>query len=116
MSIDLLVFGPHPDDIEIGLGGSIARHTAEGRSVIIVTHKLHEIIEVADRITIMRDGRTVATLDKKATTEAELARMMVGRDVALKVRRTPLRQGNPILRVPALMVRASTGPAAPRPH
>jgi len=85
---------------------------AEGRSVIIVTHKLHEIIEVADRITIMRDGRTVATLDKKATTEAELARMMVGRDVALKVRRTPLRQGNPILRVSDLYVADDRGASA----
>lgn len=82
---------------------------AEGRSVIIVTHKLHEIIEVADRITIMRDGRTVATVDKETTTEAALARMMVGRDVALKVQRAPQHLGKPILRVSGLHVADDRG-------
>ena len=87
---------------------------AEGRSIIIVTHKLHEIIEVADRVTIMRDGRTVATLDKHATTEAELARLMVGRDVALKVHRSPLRRGEPLLAVRELAVEDDRGEPAVR--
>ena len=86
----------------------------EGRSIIIVTHKLHEIIEVADRVTIMRDGRTVATVDKDATTEAELARLMVGRDVALTVQRSPLRKGGPLLTVRGLAVQDDRGEPAVR--
>lgn len=87
---------------------------AEGRSIIIVTHKLHEIIEVADRVTIMRDGRTITTVDKKDTTEAELARLMVGRDIALKVRRTPLRKGPTLLTVRDLAVDDDRGEPALR--
>ncbi|MBE2274778.1 MAG: ABC transporter ATP-binding protein [Rhodobacteraceae bacterium] len=85
---------------------------AEGRSIIIVTHKLHEIIEVADRVTIMRDGKTVATVAKEDTTEAELARLMVGRDVLLRVRKSPLKRGATLLTTQGLKVNDDRGEEA----
>ena len=54
---------------------------ASGVAVVYVSHRLPEVLEIADRITVLRDGRHVATVPARGTTEAELARMMVGRDV-----------------------------------
>ncbi|MFT7220074.1 MAG: ABC-type uncharacterized transport system ATPase subunit [Candidatus Azotimanducaceae bacterium] len=82
---------------------------AEGRSVIIVTHKLHEIMEVADQVTILRDGKTIACVAKHATSETELARMMVGRDVDLKISRSDYKRGQPSLCVSNLHVRDDRG-------
>ena len=56
----------------------------QGRSIVIVTHKLQEILELADRVTVMRDGRVVGAVTTQQTTEQELARLMVGRDVNLR--------------------------------
>ncbi len=88
----------------LALLASLRSLVADGRSVIIVTHKLHEIMAVADRITIMRNGHTLATVDKAATSEAELARLMVGRDVLLKVDRPEQVSGRRLLSVKALQV------------
>jgi simple sugar transport system ATP-binding protein len=87
---------------------------AEGHAVVIVTHKLQEVMAVADRVTVMRDGRSVATVPTSEVDEAALARMMVGRDVALRVERTPRRRGDPVLRVSNLHVRDSAGHEAVR--
>ena len=81
----------------------------EGRSVVIVTHKLHEIMDIASRVTVMRDGRVTACLKTAETSERELARLMVGRDVALKAVRTPQQPGRPVLRVDALSARDAAG-------
>ncbi|MEX2693022.1 ABC transporter ATP-binding protein [Rhizobium mongolense] len=72
---------------------------AEGRSIVIVTHKLHEIMDISDRVTVMRDGKVVASLKTSETSERELARLMVGRDVHLKVQKSPVKRGQPVLRV-----------------
>src|SRR5215217_1698050 len=58
---------------------------ADGLSIILITHKLGELTGVADRITIIRDGKVVDTVDASGTPEGELARLMVGRDVLLRV-------------------------------
>jgi len=87
---------------------------SQGRSIIIVTHKLHEVIEVADRVTIMRDGHTLATVAKATTSETELARLMVGRDVALKIRRPPLLRGRQLLDIRSLHVQDDRGELAVR--
>jgi len=55
--------------------------TAEGRTVIFISHKLDEVMSVSDRITVLRGGRTVGTVDTKSTSTRELASMMVGRSV-----------------------------------
>jgi ABC-type uncharacterized transport system ATPase subunit len=81
----------------------------QGRSIVIVTHKLQEIINLADRVTVMRDGRVVATVFTRQTSEQELARLMVGRDVNLRAQRTPIERGRAVLRVDGLHVRDEVG-------
>jgi general nucleoside transport system ATP-binding protein len=75
-----------------------------GRSVVIVTHKLNEIMELADRVTVMRDGRVLGTKSIRSTSESELAQMMVGRDVNLRAVKPEGKFGEPILRVEELCV------------
>ena len=62
--------------------------TADGKSIVFISHKLREILEVGDRVTVMRQGRHVATLDRKDASIPELARLMVGREVFLGVQRS----------------------------
>jgi general nucleoside transport system ATP-binding protein len=82
---------------------------AQGRSIIIVTHKLQEILELADRVTVMRDGHVVGAVLTRETTEQELARLMVGRDVNLRTQRAPVAPGPVILRVEALHASDNAG-------
>jgi simple sugar transport system ATP-binding protein len=65
------------------LFATLRSFASEGRAVIFISHKLDEVMSVADRVTVLRDGRTVATVDVAATSTRELARLMVGRDVVL---------------------------------
>src|SRR4051794_7258440 len=69
----------------------------QGTSVVFITHKLHEVLEVADRVTVLRRGKTVGTVDTAGADEASLARMMVGRDVVLHVEKQPGKPGEPLL-------------------
>ncbi len=72
----------------------------DGRSVVIVTHKLNEIMEIADRVTVMRDGQVVATRTIGSTSEQELTRLMVGREVNLRADKVRARQpARPILQI-----------------
>src|SRR5262249_60271790 len=57
----------------------------QGRTIIIITHKLTEVLSLSDNVTVMRDGRVVGERKTKETNAAELARLMVGRDVLLRV-------------------------------
>jgi simple sugar transport system ATP-binding protein len=72
---------------------------AEGMSVIFISHKLNEVLEIADRITVLRRGKKVDTIDRAGATEASLARMMVGRDVLLRVDKQPSKPGETLLHV-----------------
>ena len=81
----------------------------EGRSIVIVTHKLQEILDLADRVTVMRDGRVVAAVSTQQTSEQELARLMVGRDVNLRTQRVPIERGRAVLRIDGLHVRDEAG-------
>ena len=60
---------------------------ASGRSILFITHKLKEVLAVADRITVMRQGRVVGTTTPAESSEEDLATMMVGRNVDLVVRK-----------------------------
>ncbi|MCC6798765.1 MAG: ABC transporter ATP-binding protein [Anaerolineae bacterium] len=71
----------------------------EGKTVIFITHKLREVMEISDRVTVMRDARTVGTVNTDETNEAELARMMVGREVFMVVDKPPVQRGQPVLEV-----------------
>jgi simple sugar transport system ATP-binding protein len=92
-----------------GLFNTLRSLRAEGRSVVIVTHKLHEIMAVADRVSVMRAGRLVDTLDVADTSERDLARRMVGRDVLLRVEKPERAPGPTALQVRGLALRDETG-------
>ena len=86
-----------PDEGE-QLFRAIRKLTQEGRSVIFISHKLGEVLEITDRITVIRDGHVVGTVPTKEATQLELARMMVGRPVRMerKLRPTMMKK-EPIL-------------------
>jgi simple sugar transport system ATP-binding protein len=77
----------------------------QGKSVIFITHKLKEVLAIADRITVLRRGRVVGSADPGETTESELAEMMVGREVILQVAKSPAEPGEVVLDVEHLTVR-----------
>ncbi len=87
---------------------------AQGVSIIFITHKLREVLAVADRITVMRAGHVVGTVDPTQTDEPHLAAMMVGREVILKVEKEPARPGEDVLQVTDLRVHDVRGMEAVR--
>lgn len=68
-----------------------------GHTVIFISHKLNEIKEICDRITVIRDGRTVAVRNVADVTEQDISRMMVGRDVMLDTNKRPAKPGEAVL-------------------
>jgi ABC-type uncharacterized transport system ATPase subunit len=78
--------------------------TAQGKSVIFISHKLNEVAEIADRISVLRRGKLIDTVPAAGATEEGLARLMVGRDVLLRVEKTPARPAEPLLQVEDLHV------------
>jgi simple sugar transport system ATP-binding protein len=79
--------------------------TETGTTIIFITHKLNEVLEVADQIVVLRRGRVAGTADPKTTTRQELANMMVGRDVELIVAKGPAKPGEVVLSLRDLQVR-----------
>ena len=75
---------------------------ADGKSVVFISHKLREVMEISDRITVMRQGLFVNTVNKEDTNTAELAKMMVGREVFLNVPRKKTECGSTVLEVKEL--------------
>jgi ABC-type uncharacterized transport system ATPase subunit len=78
--------------------------TSQGMSVIFITHKLNEVLEIADRITVLRRGKRIDTVDRQGATEQGLARMMVGRDVLLRVDKGAPSVAEPLLSIDDLHV------------
>src|SRR5215218_2261246 len=76
----------------------------QGQSVIFISHKLNEVLEIADRISVLRRGRLVETSPREGATEESLARAMVGREVLLRVEKSPAEPGDPLLSVEGLRV------------
>jgi simple sugar transport system ATP-binding protein len=76
-----------------------------GVGIVLITHKLHEVMAVADRVVVLRGGKLVGTTSPKETNEAGLAQMMVGRSVVLQVNRTEAKRGAAVLEVKGLEVR-----------
>ncbi len=81
------------------LFGIINSLKADGKSIIFISHKLNEVLEIADRITVLRRGRKIETVVREGATEASLARAMVGRDVLLRVEKKPAQPGDVLLSV-----------------
>lgn len=82
---------------------------AEGKSILFITHKLAEIMAVADRCTVLRKGKYIGTVDVKSSSPQELAEMMVGRKVDFKIDKAPAQPGESALRVRGLSVEGSHG-------
>jgi ABC-type uncharacterized transport system ATPase subunit len=78
--------------------------TSQGKSIIFITHKLKEVLAVADRITVLRGGRVVGSTTPAHTSEHELASMMVGRDVLLEVEKSEAKPGAAVLCIEDLVV------------
>ncbi len=78
--------------------------TDQGKSIIFITHKLREVLRAADRITVIRLGKVVGSTTPKKATESNLASMMVGRDVLLRVDKKDAKPGKPVLEVSDLNV------------
>ena len=78
--------------------------TREGKSILFISHKLNEILEVSDRVSVLRKGKYVGTVNTAETSAPELSRMMVGHDVQLVVDKAPAHPGEPVLKVTDLHV------------
>jgi simple sugar transport system ATP-binding protein len=87
----------------------LRRLAAEGTSIVFISHKLYEVLEVADRITVIRRGKVVGQADPKTATEEQLAEMMVGREVSLVVDKGPAHPGDTVMRVDDLTVADDRG-------
>src|SRR3954451_19564614 len=77
---------------------------ADGKSIIFISHKLNEVLEIADRITVLRRGKTIETVSREGATQESLAKAMVGREVLLRVEKPPGQPGEPLLEVEGLNV------------
>lgn len=93
-----------PQEVD-GLFKILSTLIEKGKSIIFITHKLKEVMSVADRITVLRTGRTVGTVSPKEVNPQKLASMMVGRDVNLVVQKRPAKPGQQALEVIDLYVR-----------
>jgi general nucleoside transport system ATP-binding protein len=76
----------------------------DGVAIVFISHKLGEVLEIADRVTVLRRGRRIDTVPKEGSTEQSLARLMVGRDVLLRVEKKDPSTGDPVLEVEDLSV------------
>ena len=87
----------------------LRRMREQGKTVVIITHKLSEVLAISDNVTVMRDGRVVGNLETRETNAAELARLMVGRDVLLRVDKPAAKPGAAVLTVRDLSIAARDG-------
>lgn len=90
----------------------LRRMKEQGCAIIIITHKLHEVLDVSDRVAILRKGKSVCTVDTKTSSEKELTELMVGRSVDLKIDRPEMEDKKTILKVVDLTVMKSDGSMA----
>jgi simple sugar transport system ATP-binding protein len=90
----------------------LRRLAAAGHSIVFISHKLYEVLEIADRITVIRRGRVVGERSATGTTEEDLAELMVGREVSLAVDRGESKPGETVLAVEGLKARDDRGQEA----
>jgi len=108
---DILIFDeptavltPQEIDELMGVMRGLAK---EGKSILFISHKLNEIMEVSDRVTVLRKGKCIGTVNTKDTTQEELSRMMVGRPVQLIVNKSQSKPGKVVLEVKNLCVKSN---------
>jgi simple sugar transport system ATP-binding protein len=88
---------------------SLTKMAREGKSVVFVTHKIDEVMAIADRITILKQGKVVAVRDKTEVTKDELARLIVGREVLYEVQRVQVEMGAPTLELQGIYAKNDSG-------
>lgn len=81
----------------------------QGKTIIFITHKLREVLDITDSITVLRRGKNVGELVTRATNQSEIARMMVGREVLLRVSKTPANPGPVVLKIQDLHAQSDRG-------
>ena len=102
-----------PQEIE-GLFEVMQLLRGQGKSIIFITHKLKEVLHIADRIVVLRGGKTVGEADPKTATQASLASMMVGREVILTVDKEPAQPKQTVLELEGISARDDLGQVALR--
>ena len=90
----------------------LRRMKAEGHAVIIITHKLNEVLEISDRVAILRKGEYITTVDTPSTNEQQLTEYMVGRKVDLNIQRPQVEKTRPLLEIRDLTIRNDEGAVA----
>jgi general nucleoside transport system ATP-binding protein len=80
----------------------LRRMIKEDKSIIFISHKLDEVMKISDRITVLRKGKLVGTVDKKEIKQKELAKMMVGREVLFRLDRNPMNRKGEVLKIEGL--------------
>src|SRR2546427_2301744 len=81
----------------------------QGKTIVIITHKLSEVLAISDNVTVMRDGRVVGDVKTSEANAAALARLMVGREVLLRVEKPDAKTGAPVLGVRELSIAVRDG-------
>lgn len=97
-----------PQEIE-KLFGVLRRMKEDGKAVIIITHKLNEVLEISDRVAILRKGEYIGTVETAETDEKQLTEMMVGKKVDLKIERVKIEKKKPLLEIRDLTVKSDAG-------
>ena len=90
----------------------LRRMKAEGHSIIIITHKLNEVLEISDRVTILRKGEYITTVNTAETNEQALTEWMVGRKIDLNIQRAPMYKTRPLLELRNVSIRSDEGSTA----
>ena len=90
----------------------LRRMKEEGHSIIIITHKLNEVMDISDRVAILRKGEYITTVNTSETNEQELTEWMVGRKVDLNIDRVPMQKTRPLLEVRDVTIRNDEGAVA----
>jgi simple sugar transport system ATP-binding protein len=88
---------------------TLERLAGQGLSIVFITHKLKEVKAITDRVTVLREGENVGTVDTSSVSRADLARMMVGREVLFQIDKDPAEIGDPVLRAENLRAEDERG-------
>jgi general nucleoside transport system ATP-binding protein len=97
-----------PQEVE-RLFSIIRKMAADGISIILITHKLHEVMDISQRVTVLRKGEMVATVDTADSTKSSLAELLVGRAFDFAVNKEKVERGKPILEIEGLSVLRDNG-------
>ncbi len=88
---------------------AVRKLVKDGKTVIFITHKLREVKEISDRVTVMRKGKMIGTIDTKDVTREQLANMMVGREVFLNISKPPMKRGEKRMEIKDISYISETG-------